>query len=118
MKKVMGADDFGPLVPPGSAWGSPEEKERRRRIVVAHAAYAYEIANDPIMSDNDWDRLAERIDRSMSTGHPVLDAFFRDHFSPMTAMWIHGHPELDGIAALYRRYRSAVPSTRRQTCRL
>ena len=89
-------------------WGTPEEKERRRRITVAHAAYAYECMDDPIMSDTRYDALAESIDPRMSTGHAVLDTFFREEFTPMTGMWIRDHPEIEGIERLYRRYKRLV----------
>jgi len=85
-------------------WGSPIEREVYRRIQVCVAAYAYEIADKPIMSDTMFDWMAARIKRDMGTGHPVLDEFFQVHFSPMTGMWIHQHPELAGIERIFTRY--------------
>lgn len=109
MTKVLSVADFKPLVPPeGRGWGSPLEKERRRRIVVSHAAYAYEFRQDPIMPDTEYDALAQQIDHHIPTGHPLLDEFFYTQFSPMTGMWIHNHPELDGIEKLYWRYKRIV----------
>ena len=85
-------------------WGSPVEVETRRRIHVAIATYAYEIADNPIMSDSQWDWLAQSIQPRMATGHPLLDEFFIVRFSPMTGMWIHDHPQLDLLEQNYRRF--------------
>ena len=90
------------------AWGTPEERERRNRIQIAVCAYAYECMDAPIIDDATYDWLAEKIDRSIETGHAVLDAFFREEFSPMTGMWIREHPEIDGIERIYRRYERVV----------
>lgn len=85
-------------------WGAAIEQEVRRRIKVSVAAYAYEIANRSIMSDDEWDLLAQTINPRLGTCHPVVDEFFAAQFSPMTGMWIHDHPELEKIAQIYRRY--------------
>lgn len=94
-----------PDIPPHplGKWGTPIELEVRRRIQVSVAAYAYEIANAPVMSDAAFDWLAERVSKHMGTYHPLLDEFFITQFSPMTGMWIHNHPELEGIARIYAR---------------
>jgi hypothetical protein len=105
MKLVMSAADFEPL---DAYQPSPVEIEVRRRIKVSVGAYAYEVANTPIMSDADWDRLAAQIDRRAGTCHPLLDEFFATQFSPMTAMWIHNHPELEGIKRTFDRYYAAL----------
>lgn len=84
-----------------TAWGTPIEVERWKRIKLAVAAYAYEFHDDPIMSDKRFDKIAEGIVRGMETGHPVMDRFFSTVFSPMTGMWIHQHPELAGIERIY-----------------
>jgi hypothetical protein len=80
------------------------EGERRRRIRVALAAYAYEIADAPIMSDADYDALARRIDPAVSTGNEPLDRFFREQFAPHTGQWVRWHPGLDRLAAIYRQH--------------
>lgn len=87
---------------PLGKWGTVRELEIRRRIQLSVAAYAYEFENNPIMSDDLFDWFAGRISRRLGTCHPVLDEFFVVHFSPMTGMWIHHHPELDGIRRIYR----------------
>ncbi len=86
----------------------PHELERSRRIRLSVAAYAYEIANTPIMADQMFDWLAERVNKTMGTGHPLMDEFFLLHFSPMTGMWIHQHPELGGIERIFTRYYSVM----------
>ena len=87
-----------------SAWGTAVEQERRNRIKIAVAAYAYECHDDSIMSDDAYDRLAQGINRGVETGHAVLDRFFRDDYSAMTGMWIRDHPEIAGVEKIYRAY--------------
>ena len=84
-------------------WGTPVEIERRNRIRLTAAAYAYEFLNDPIMSDAEFDDLCKQIDLSVDTGNPVLDNYFREHFIPDTGQWIHDHPELDKVLIMCRR---------------
>lgn len=76
-------------------------REVRRRIRVAVAAYAYEVENDSVMSDGEFDRLAREIDPDMPTGNPELDRFFMVHFEPDTGQWVHKHPGLDGLRRIY-----------------
>ena len=90
-------------------WGTPEEVERRNRIRIAVWAYAYEIANDSLVDDAAFDALALQIRPEMDTGWPRGDAFFREHFSPATGMWIRNHPDLPGIRRLYRRLKAGYP---------
>lgn len=89
-------------------WGSEVEREVHRRIQIAVAAYAYEIADKPICSDMMFDWMASKIQKNLGTGHPVLDEFFAAEFSPMTGMWIHQHPELAGIEQIFTRYYNAL----------
>ena len=89
-------------------WGTPIEQEVRRRITVAVAAYAYEVLDISIMADHDFDRLAQTINPQQGTCHPLLDEFFAHRFSPMTGMWIHDHPELPKIKAIFERWYSGV----------
>lgn len=96
-------DSALPVVMVQSSWGSPVEIERRRRIFVTLWAYAYEVKNISIVDDCRFDLESALIDVSMDTGHPVLDAFFREHFSPETGMWVHQHPEIDKITAFGKR---------------
>lgn len=75
--------------------------EIRNRIRVAVAAYAYEIENDSIMSDADFDELSRKIDPEVQTGNRDLDHFFWSEFTPETGMWIHQHPEIEGLRRIY-----------------
>lgn len=83
------------------AWGRPSEVERRTRIRLCVAAYAYEIASVPLMDDAQYDRLAAQSDRTVMTGQ--WDAWWNAQFEPHTGQWIHTHPDLTGVARLYRR---------------
>lgn len=76
---------------------TPVERERRNRIRLAVAAYAYEVLNETIMPDAEFDALAMKIEPSMSTGHPVLDRFFMEHFDPFTGLWVRKHPDQAGL---------------------
>lgn len=111
MAQVLTAESFPPLGA-GSNWGSPIERERRRRIHLSVWTYAYEVLDAPIVSDHEWDFVAQRINVRMGTGHLDLDHFFASEFSPMTGMWIHNHPELDGIRKIYERFHQTVLQSR------
>lgn len=80
------------------------ETERKRRIKVAIAAYAYEFDDTSIMSDAEFDNLCLKIDPEFETGNSVLDYFFRTEFSPHTGQWIHKHPELHLIRDIYLKW--------------
>ena len=82
------------------------EVEKRKRINVALWAYAYEIMDDPLVPDERYDRVSREINPAVLTGHAVLDAFFREEFSPDTGMWIHAHPEWRGFRRIYERLTS------------
>lgn len=75
--------------------------ETRNRIRLAVAAYAYEVENDPILSDAEFDRLSALINPLVSTGNPRLDWFFLTEFSPATGLWVHRHPEIEGLCRIY-----------------
>ena len=87
-------------------WGSEVEVERRNRIQLSVAAYAYEFLDEPLVSDAAFDQAALQIRPEMDTGNPVLDEFFRKEFSPSTGMWIRKHPDLPGIAHIHRKLTS------------
>lgn len=84
-------------------WGSPVEIERRNRIRLSVAAYAYEFEDDPIMSDAEFDNLAKEIDVRVETGNEELDQFFRKHFESYTGSWVHDHPDISGLQRIYNR---------------
>lgn len=79
-------------------------QEIRNRIKLSVYAYAYEYLNHSVVSDSQFDKLASEINPSVSTGNETLDKFFKNHFIPDTGMWIHKHPQLDGIKYLYNTY--------------
>ena len=87
-------------------WGSEVEVERRNRIQLSIAAYAYEFLDEPLVSDAVFDQAALQIRPEMDTGNPVMDAFFRKEFSASTGMWIRKHPDLPGIAHIHRKLTS------------
>jgi len=80
-----------------------EEEQRRLRIRLSVAAYAYEYLNESVMSDEEFDRLSKLVDVSVSTGNRKLDRFFNKHFQPDTGMWIRLHPEKQELANIYER---------------
>lgn len=82
-------------------WGSPIERERRRRILLTLWAYAYEFADNPMVSDRAFDAVALASRPTITTGH--LDAWWRENFAPHTGQWIRAHPERDKIAMIYER---------------
>jgi len=88
-----------------SSWGTPEEIERRRRIRVAVWAYAYEVLGEELAPDALFDAEIYAIQPKVSTGHDVLDKFFRSkRFSKFTGQWVHSHPELERVAATAKRW--------------
>tara|TARA_B100000287_G_scaffold257047_2_gene241672 strand:+ start:375 stop:719 length:345 start_codon:yes stop_codon:yes gene_type:complete len=78
--------------------------EIRNRIRLSVAAYAYEIKDEPVMSDSDFDELSKKIDLDVSTGNRKMDNFFKKHFEPDTGMWIRKHPELDKLDWIYEKF--------------
>ncbi len=89
---------------PNARWGSRVERERRNRIRLAVYAYAYELRDESLVTDHEFDQLARIIDPTVTTGNAALDHFFATRFTPDSGMWIHQHPALDGIATIYHRY--------------
>lgn len=84
-------------------WGTDEEVERRNRVRLSVWAYAYELQNDTLASDEAFDKLALLIRPEVSTGNKKLDRFFRTHFDPSTGMWVRKHPDLKGLHRTYVR---------------
>ena len=75
--------------------------ERRNRIRLSVAAYAYEVHDNPIISDAEFDALADKINVQVVTDNEMMDDFFREHFSPFTGQWIHKHPNKEGLEKVY-----------------
>lgn len=80
------------------------EIETRKRIKLAVWAYAYEIEDNPIVSDQEFDRMAESINLNIMTGRIDLDMWWMENFQPHTGQWIHEHPELAKVKQTYERY--------------
>ena len=78
--------------------------EIRNRIIVSVAAYAYEIAGTPFLTDQEYDDLAHSINPKETTGNKVMDKFFREIFSPHTGMWVHRHPNTARLAEIFEKY--------------
>ena len=76
--------------------------ETKNRIRVAAAAYAYEYEDKRLMTDSDFDTLAESIDLSVDTRRPDLDKWFRKNFKPDTGMWVRNHPEREKLAYIVK----------------
>lgn len=91
-------------------WGTPVEVERHRRIRLTLWAYAYEIEDNPLVADDTFDAEARKSDCGIETGH--LDHWWRACFNPSTGIWIHMHPELQKVKALYGRCTSPSLSKR------
>jgi len=87
-----------------SNWGSPVEIERRNRIKLSVAAYAYEVHSDSIMTDAEFDELASKINIAISTENDIMDLYFQKEFSPYTGQWIHKHPNKVGLEKIYTMY--------------
>jgi hypothetical protein len=96
-------------------WGNTVEVERRKRIKLAIAAYAYELESDSIMSDGDFDKLCLEIHPHMSTvedhhdektikRYKKLDKFWSKEFQPDTGQWIHKHPERELVKHIYHKH--------------
>jgi len=86
-------DLFGKTVL-NNVYSEEASEQRKLRILVSVAAYAYEKESISIISDEQFDEMCRQIKPKVKTGHPVLDQFFQEEFSPDTGMWIHKHPEL------------------------
>lgn len=79
------------------------ETERRKRINVSLWAYAYEIMDDPIVSDSKFDEVCRQINPQISTGNQSIDIFFATEFNPHTGVWIYKHPDTEGLRKIYSR---------------
>lgn len=80
------------------------ERETWKRIKLSVWAYAYEIADNPVATDEQFDKLAASIDLTINTKRADLDEWWRSEFQPHTGQWIHAHPELDYVRRIYERF--------------
>lgn len=86
-------------------------EEKKNRMIVAAAAFAYEVEDDPIMSDAEFDALAMKINRDLETGSKDLDKFFREEFCPHTGSWVWKHPHPGGLQRIAHNIRTFKPKT-------
>lgn len=87
-----------------SSWGSVVEKQTRLRIKLAIYAYAYEIENQSLISDEEYDKMSLEVDTSIKTSNRKMDNFFKKHFDPSTGVWVRKHPEIRKLSYLYGKY--------------
>jgi hypothetical protein len=73
-------------------------EQRRVRLKVLAAAYAYEIMNESFMSDAEFDALALRVDLNVPVD--THDQWWKDNFDPSTGAWVHRHPDQKGLRRL------------------
>ena len=76
-------------------------QETRLRIKLSVWAYAYEVQNNSLASDAEFDFYSYMVDLKKQTSRVDMDVFFKTEFEPCTGMWIHKHPDLAGIENLY-----------------
>ena len=74
--------------------------ERRCRIRLTIAAFAYEYGYPLTMTDAEFDALAAQSNPKLRTGR--LDDWWRKNFEPHTGQWIASHPELDRVETVYK----------------
>lgn len=74
------------------------QEQRRLRLKVLAAAYAYEIMHESYMTDAEFDATCQRIDVSVDVDSH--DQWWRDNFDPSTGIWVHRHPDQDGLRRL------------------
>lgn len=67
-------------------------------------SYAYEYESVSLVSDAVFDAECKLVDKTIDTGRPDLDDWFRREFEPFTGSWIGDFPELEKIRNLYYRW--------------
>lgn len=81
------------------------DRQTRVRINVAVYAYAYEIMDDPVATDAEFDNLCAEVKVSIDTRNQIMDKWFRDNFSPHTGSWVWSHPDKAGLHKYYLLWR-------------
>lgn len=81
-------------------------------------AYAYEFMDESMVPDHVFDREAKLIDPNMRTSYKgkdnrAIDQFFREVFFPDSGMWIHKHPNLEGVERTYHALKAMKASKSR-----
>ncbi len=75
-------------------------EQRRIRLKILAAAYAYEIMNESYMSDSEFDQMCRRVDLNVAVDSH--DQWWRDNFDPSTGSWVHRHPDKYGLRRLVK----------------
>ena len=110
---MASVEDFMEFTVP--QWGTEVQIERRNRIKLSIAAYAYEFGKPNTMTDAEFDALSAKINPNIETTSDItdpkqkaryrdLDNFFSIEYSNYTGQWIHKHPELDLVEKTYRKF--------------
>jgi hypothetical protein len=89
---------------PTTPWETHLSREAWRRGLLALTTYGIEVRGMACVSEWDWDRAAQRVNRALGVCDPELDEFWARHFSPMTTAWIHHHPRLHALASDFDRF--------------
>jgi hypothetical protein len=79
-------------------------RRRWARSNLASLTFGIEVRGVSIVTERDWNRVAENINPALGVCDPFLDEFWVRHFSPMTTAWIHQHPDLDTVSDAFDRY--------------
>jgi hypothetical protein len=80
-------------------------QEVRLRTQVVVWAYAYEIHNDQIVSDEVFDTYARKINPAITTFNDLYDHFFQEEFSHHTGLWIHKFPTPEHLEIYYQAWK-------------
>jgi len=76
--------------------------ETRNRLKVLLWAYAYEIKNEHMVSDAEFDRVCKEIDLTKTTDRPDMDEWFIQNFDPSTGIWVHSLPDAEKKKLAYK----------------
>lgn len=78
--------------------------ERRTRVRLCVAAYAYEMGENQTLDDAAFDALALSSDVTIPTGR--FDDWWYDNFNPSSGQWVLSHPDIAGLSYAYGRLKS------------
>jgi hypothetical protein len=64
-------------------------------------AYAYEFESASLVSDAFFDSESKKVDLTITTTRPDMDAWWIMNFTPHSGMWVRNHPELEKLRSRY-----------------
>lgn len=73
-------------------WGTPTERERRRRIFLSVWAYADQFMNTKIVGEQEYDHESRMINLTIATGDNKWDAWWKENFKVGRTDWVRNHP--------------------------